>query len=58
MLDKARPYPVTMLGQSYVVWWDAGAAQWRLAQDRCPHRLAPLSEGRIEPDGSLSCSYQ
>ena len=26
--------------------------------NRCPHRLAPLSEGRIEPaDGSLYCNY-
>ena len=25
---------------------------------RCPHRLAPMSEGRIEPsDGTLMCSY-
>ena len=22
-----------------------------------PHRLAPLSEGRVEPDGTLLCSY-
>ena len=30
----------------------------RCFEDRCPHRLAPLSEGRIEPtDGSLFCNY-
>ncbi|KAF6258852.1 hypothetical protein COO60DRAFT_1074951 [Scenedesmus sp. NREL 46B-D3] len=27
-------------------------------EDRCPHRLAPLSEGRLEPStGHLMCSY-
>ena len=57
-MDKLRPYPVTLLGQEYVIWWDAPAASWRVAQDRCPHRLAPLSEGRVGADGSLSCSYQ
>eukprot|EP00210_Caulerpa_lentillifera_P009414 g8975.t1 len=24
----------------------------------CPHRMAPLSEGRIEKDGNLLCSYR
>lgn len=23
--------------------------------DQCPHRLVPLSEGRIDEDGSLMC---
>ena len=26
-------------------------------EDRCPHRLAPLSEGRIDSSGTLMCSY-
>lgn len=26
-------------------------------QPQCPHRLAPLSEGRIEKDGTLLCAY-
>lgn len=29
----------------------------RCMQDVCPHRLAPLSEGRIEADGRLHCAY-
>lgn len=34
------------------------SGSWRVFEDRCPHRLAPLSEGRIEPsDGTLMCSY-
>lgn len=31
--------------------------QWRAFVDACPHRKVPLSEGRIEDDGSLLCSY-
>jgi phenylpropionate dioxygenase-like ring-hydroxylating dioxygenase large terminal subunit len=35
----------------------SGRGTWRVFRDACPHRLAPLSEGRMEADGSLSCSY-
>lgn len=37
----------------------AGAASggWVVQRDACPHRLAPLSEGRLETDGTLQCSY-
>jgi phenylpropionate dioxygenase-like ring-hydroxylating dioxygenase large terminal subunit len=31
--------------------------QWRAFVDECPHRKVPLSEGRVEADGSLMCSY-
>ena len=31
--------------------------QWRTFIDACPHRKVPLSEGRVEDDGSLLCSY-
>ena len=30
---------------------------WRAFVDECPHRKVPLSEGRIENDGTLFCSY-
>ncbi|GBG83872.1 hypothetical protein CBR_g37742 [Chara braunii] len=30
---------------------------WRAFLDQCPHRLAPLSEGRIDEEGRLQCSY-
>ncbi|EFJ50047.1 hypothetical protein VOLCADRAFT_89014 [Volvox carteri f. nagariensis] len=55
-LKPDRPNPVTLLGITMVVWRDAGG-RWRVFRDRCPHRLAPLSEGRVESDGSLSCAY-
>jgi len=31
--------------------------EWRVFEDECPHRKVPLSEGRVEDDGSLLCSY-
>ena len=36
--------------------WRDGSGVWRCFADVCPHRLAPLSEGRIE-DGHIQCSY-
>ena len=30
---------------------------WRAFVDQCPHTKVPLSEGRVEDDGSLLCSY-
>lgn len=30
---------------------------WRAFEDACPHRLAPLSEGRVEETGELLCAY-
>ena len=31
--------------------------QWHAFEDKCPHRKVPLSEGRVESDGTLLCSY-
>ncbi|MCS6959401.1 MAG: Rieske 2Fe-2S domain-containing protein [Pseudanabaenaceae cyanobacterium SKYGB_i_bin29] len=53
-LDKGKPQSFTLLGQPLVIWWDG---QWRVFADRCPHRLASLSEGRINEEGYLECPY-
>jgi phenylpropionate dioxygenase-like ring-hydroxylating dioxygenase large terminal subunit len=56
-LDPDRPTPLQFLGQSYVTYQD-NEKQWIVLDDRCPHRLAPLSEGRIDRDtDTLECSY-
>ncbi|KAK9814221.1 hypothetical protein WJX72_002503 [[Myrmecia] bisecta] len=56
-LDPKKPFGTKLLGKELVIWQDA-QQQWRCFEDRCPHRLAPLSEGRIEPsDQTLMCSY-
>jgi phenylpropionate dioxygenase-like ring-hydroxylating dioxygenase large terminal subunit len=56
-LDKLTPTPFTLLDRDLVIWWDSQAEEWRAFDDRCPHRLARLSEGRIAEDGLLECPY-
>ncbi|MFB2879962.1 Rieske 2Fe-2S domain-containing protein [Floridanema aerugineum] len=56
-LDKSQPTPFTLLGRDIVIWWDKNASSWRVFDDKCPHRLARLSEGRVAEDGLLECPY-
>ena len=56
-LDKTRPTRFTLLEQDIVIWWDPHAESWRVFADQCPHRLAPLSEGRVNEAGLLECPY-
>jgi hypothetical protein len=39
------------------VLWRDGDGEWRAYVDKCPHRLAPFSEGRINEQGFLECGY-
>ncbi len=55
-LDPSCPHAVQLLGKNMVLWRD-GSQKWRCFEDFCPHRLAPLSEGRVESDGTLMCAY-
>ncbi|MEO0349339.1 MAG: Rieske 2Fe-2S domain-containing protein [Cyanobacteria bacterium P01_A01_bin.15] len=56
-LDKAKPTRFTLLEQDVVIWWEPSSQTWRVLADQCPHRLAPLSEGRINESGQLECPY-
>ena len=56
-LDPAAPWRFTLLEQDLVLWWDRAAGQWRAFADVCPHRLVPLSEGRLNDRGELECPY-
>ena len=56
-LDPRRPSRFTLLDQDLVLWWDGAAERWRAFPDACPHRLVPLSEGRINDQGQLECPY-
>jgi phenylpropionate dioxygenase-like ring-hydroxylating dioxygenase large terminal subunit len=56
-LDPGRPTRFTLLERDIVIWWDPKDLAWRVFEDKCPHRLAPLSEGRINADGRLECPY-
>ena len=54
---RTEPYAVTLLGAPLVLWWDGKEGAWRCTVDRCSHRLAPLSEGRLTDDGCIECPY-
>ncbi|CAN1333459.1 Protochlorophyllide-dependent translocon component 52, chloroplastic [Linum perenne] len=56
-LDKRIPHAKTVLGLDLVAWWDRNESAWKVFDDMCPHRLAPLSEGRIDQWGRLQCVY-
>jgi len=56
--SRLRRGPVQALvgGTAYALWRD-GMGTPRALLDRCPHRHAPLSRGRVRPDGRLACGY-
>ncbi|KAK0605676.1 hypothetical protein LWI29_029481 [Acer saccharum] len=56
-LDQKLPTPFQLLGRDLVLWFDNNTKEWVAFDDKCPHRLAPLSEGRIDENGHLQCSY-
>jgi len=56
-LDRRRPAPFTLLGTDLVLWHEPSSGRWRAFADVCPHRLVPLSDGRINARGELECPY-
>lgn len=57
-LESSKPTKATLLGISLVIWRSPISERYQVFLDRCPHRLAPLSEGKIdEQTGNLMCSY-
>lgn len=53
--EAGKLHPVTIHGEPYVLFRDAQGVV-RGLEDRCPHRLARLSDGRLR-DGQLECLY-
>jgi vanillate O-demethylase monooxygenase subunit len=54
-LAEEKPFAITILGERIVVWRTASGRLVAL-EDRCVHRLAPLSLGRCEGE-RLRCMY-
>ncbi|MEA2980860.1 MAG: hypothetical protein QOF09_2683 [Alphaproteobacteria bacterium] len=52
---KQKPQAVKLLGEKVVLVRDGGKV--RALNDRCPHRGVPLSLGRREFPGTLTCIY-
>jgi pheophorbide a oxygenase len=42
-LDPSVPTPFQLLNRDLVIWKDPKSGEWVALDDRCPHRLAPLS---------------
>jgi phenylpropionate dioxygenase-like ring-hydroxylating dioxygenase large terminal subunit len=55
LLKKGRPKAIRVLGENIVLMRDGDEV--RALQDRCPHRGVPLSAGRQEFPGTISCIY-
>jgi phenylpropionate dioxygenase-like ring-hydroxylating dioxygenase large terminal subunit len=53
---RGKPVRVELAGRAYVLFRDAQGRPAALA-DACPHRFAPLSAGRVTPEGQLECPY-
>lgn len=56
-MDKSKPIPFTLVNTPIVLWYESKTQSWKAFMDACPHRLAPLSEGRINSKGLLECPY-
>jgi len=54
-LRRDEPYAFTLFGEPLVAFRGDGG-RWFCGPDRCPHRAARLSEGRVR-DGRLECLY-
>lgn len=54
-LPPGKPLAFTLHDEPYVLFRD-GQGRIRCVEDRCPHRMASLSNGRVV-DGVLECGY-
>lgn len=55
-VTATKPLGVYLGGERYALYRD-GLGVVRIVEDRCPHRRAPLSLGRITPQGDIQCGY-
>lgn len=53
--SKKIPHRLELFGEPLVLWHNGTG--WAALADACPHRLAPLSEGRIDESGQIECPY-
>jgi len=55
-LKGLGPERIEVMGLELVVW--EGNGTWSVMSDACPHRLAPLSQGRVDPETKcIECPY-
>jgi phenylpropionate dioxygenase-like ring-hydroxylating dioxygenase large terminal subunit len=59
-LHGLGPQQIRVMGLDLVVWNsdEKAESKWSVMADTCPHRLAPLSQGRVDPEtGCIECPY-
>jgi len=63
-LDTSKPNGLLVLGKHLVAVWNQADAYWTVLDDRCAHRFAPLSEGRVlhpeagsQDPSCIQCAY-
>ena len=56
-LPEGLPQRVYIFDEPIVLLKRPGQQGVVALKDRCPHRAAALSEGRMTPDGQLQCAY-
>lgn len=54
---RGKPVQVKLLGSDVALFRDAETGKVHAFEDRCPHRGALLSQGRIYYPGTLTCPY-
>lgn len=57
-LKGLGPQRVQVMGLELAVWQANATGPWSVMSDACPHRLAPLSQGRVDPETNcIECPY-
>ena len=52
------PNVLKIANKDYVVWQNPKTKEWSILINKCSHRLAPLSKGRIDAlTGNIECPY-
>ncbi len=54
-LNPKRPHALRRFGLDWVVWMDQ-SGNWVMQEDRCPHRSARLSDGKVK-NGCIECPF-
>lgn len=54
-ISDKKPFSIKICYDDYVVWKNGNS--WSMVKDVCPHKLAPLSQGRISEDNNIECPY-
>lgn len=55
-IRRSKPYKTTIWDNEYV-FWKTKTGEFLAMDDRCPHRGATLSSGKVTSDNTIMCPY-